>query len=182
MKTIYSICLLLLLNLSGCATIHISSKDAHSEQPATIKFAEFNRFFIKPVSISQNLKSDYNNQDALEIIDANLYRDLLSVFDVLDNISEYDPSKPERTLIIEPSIVKMKSVGGVSRALFGVFAGGSAVVLKTTYIDAETNKVIASPSFYKHANAWAATHGNGRDRGMLGLITNAATAYAADNY
>ena len=82
------------------------------------------------------------------IINDNLFRDLLTVFNVLDPISEFDPSKPESTLIIEPTIEKLKAVSAGARILGGVLAGGSAVVLKTTYIDAETKQVLAEPSFY----------------------------------
>jgi hypothetical protein len=182
MKKIYIACFVLLLNLSGCATNHISQSDAQYDKRAIKKFSEFNRFFIKSLTIDSSLKSEYNNQQAFGIIDENLYKNLLSVFNTLDAYSEFDSSRPEKTLIIVPEIVKMKSVGSGSRALLGVLAGASAVVLKTTYIDAETNDIIATPSFYQHAGAWAARFNSRADMQMLDRITKLATQYAIDNY
>ena len=182
MKTINFICVLLLLNLNGCATVDITRNDAQIGDAATRRFSEFDRFFIKPLKIDDNLKDSHNNEQASAIININLYNDFLAVFNTLDYFSEYDKERPEKTLIIKPVIEKLKSVGRVTRVFTGVLAGGSAVVLKITYIDAETKEIIANPSFYQHANAWAAAYKRSSDRKMLDRITKLAAAYAADNY
>jgi len=183
MKKIYLISFILLLNLTSCATVHISSDDAQLGEAAIRKFSEYDLFFIKPLVIDLKIKADYNNEKATKVIEEGLFKELFAVFGVLDPVSEYDPSKPQNTLIIEPTIEKMKSVSGAARVFTGVLAGGSAVVLKTTYIDAETNKIIAAPSFYQQANAWGAAYSVGRsDRAMLDRIASLAASYAQNNY
>ncbi|MEE9354872.1 MAG: hypothetical protein V3U75_04710 [Methylococcaceae bacterium] len=116
-------------------------------------------------------------------IDHYLYKYLLGVFETLDYYEDYDPKKPGKTLIIVPRIQKMKSVSAGTRAWVGVLAGGSAVLLKTTYIDANTKKILAEPVFYQHANALGAAYSGGRsDKSMLYRISGLAATYAAKNF
>lgn len=171
------------MNISGCATVQITQSDAPPPKPSSKKFSEYAVFFIKPLAIPADISDEHNNKQATEIINDALYADLLNVFETLDPYSEFDSTHPEYTLIIEPSIEKLKAVGAGERFLLGALAGGSAVVLKTTYRDAQTNEVIAEPLFYQQANAFSAAYSSGgTDRSMLQRIAHIAATYAFENY
>ena len=182
MKTIFCLFIVLSLNLSGCATTHISRQDADSNQSSLIKFSEFDYVVIKPLTIPNEIADDYDNKAATKMLNDKLYEQLLGVFYTLTPYAEFDQLQTKSTLIIEPSIVKMKSVGAVARIFTGVLAGGSALVLKTTYINAETQQIIANPSFYQHANAWAAAYKAGSDKRVIHRIAKLAADYATNNY
>lgn len=178
----FSLLFFLSIFMYGCATTHISREDAINNIPPTKKFSEFNRFFIKPLYINHELKSEYSNEEAYNIINSLLFNELSNVFSNIDQYSLCDASKPDKTLIIEPSIEKIKSIGKLRRVFTGYFSGSSAVVLKTKYIDAKSNEIIAEPSFYQHANAWAAAYKPSKDKSMLYRITKIAAEYAYENY
>jgi hypothetical protein len=177
------IIVILLTNLVSCATKNISQEDAPPPIPSKKRFSQYKYYFIKPLAIDSELTEEHGNQKAMEIVDNYLYRDFLDVFETLDPYEDYNPKKPGKTLIIAPSIQKMKSVSRGTRAFIGVFAGGSAVVLKVNYTDANTKEIVADPVFYQHANAFGATYSRGgSDLSMLYRISGLAAAYAADNF
>ncbi|MCX7089488.1 MAG: hypothetical protein NTV00_15735 [Methylococcales bacterium] len=175
--------LITLLILSGCATTNITPEEVPPNQKSSMKFSEYKYVFIKPLTIATEFKDSNDNKKAVITIEEELFKHMLPVFQNLSEFKAYDPSKPGKTLIIEPHIEKMKAVSGAARLWGGVLAGSSAVILKVSYIDATSKNVIAAPSFYQHANAWGAAYSNGKhDRSMFTRITELASAYAADNF
>lgn len=182
------ITLLMFLMLIGCATTNINQEDIPYNQPSTKKFSEYKYVFIKPLTIESEFKDSWNNQEALTIIENDLFQNMLPVFVSLSAFSRYDVSRPEKTLIIEPHIEKLKSVSKGVRSSLGLLflgagslAGSSAVILRVTYIDAKTKEVIASPAFYQHASAMGATFSQ-NDKDMLHRIAELASFYASDNF
>lgn len=181
MKFISVLIILLSFNLSGCATKGVPSKPLYNEL-SLINFSEFNEVFIKPLVISDDIKIAYNNEEAVDILDKQLYEQLLPVFYSVRPFSVFNPSKADIPLIIQPSVVKMKIIGGLARLFGGVLRGGSYVTLKIEFIDGETNKVIASPLFHQQTNAMGATNHPGRDKKILSWVAKAAAEYALSNY
>ncbi len=152
----------LLLILSGCATTNITQEEVPPNHHSTRKFSTYKNVYIKPLTIAAEFKDANNNEEAVKEIDSHLFGNMQRIFPDLKKYDAYNASNPNNALIIEPHIVKMKAVGGLARGLLGVSAGSSAVILKVSYIDATTKVVIADPSFYQQANAWAAHYSAGQ--------------------
>lgn len=160
--------------------INILKSDAQSYKRPIKLFSEYAYFFIQPVSLTTELRSKYDNIEAVDFLDKILFGEFVSVFPNLGFYSEFDSSHPKKTLIIIPEIIKIKYIGKSSRLWSGLLKGSSAIVLKTTYVDAVTNTVIASPSFYQHANAFAGASNPSNDRDMLVRVAELATQYTSD--
>lgn len=171
------------LMLTGCATTNITQEEVPPNQPSSRKFSEYKYVFIKPLTIAEEFKDSYGNENAVTIIDEELFKNILTVIPNLSEFKSFDASKPEKALIIEPHIEKMKAVSSAARIWGGAFAGSSAVILKVSYIDATSKAKIAEPSFYQHANAWGATYTFGKhDRSMFSRISELVADYTSENY
>lgn len=164
----------LLLAAAGCTT-EIYSPAAQNPPPGE-PFRNFGQFRLQPVTLNPAYTENGYNLDAQKVIDRNMQEKLGPV------LQGWDKGKG-RTLIVSPNIEEIKFIGGAARFWAGAMAGSSAVVMRVTYTDAATNKVIATPVFYQHANAMggAWTFG-GTDNGMLYRIVSLVVEYTQANY
>lgn len=186
----------MLLILSACSSTPGNQDEALSDKQSateneivprnhrsTKKFSEYKNVFIKPLTTGAEYQDSNSNKEALPKINDLLYKNMLLIFTNLKEFKDFNALKPENTLIIEPQIVKMRVVSNTARMWVGVMAGNSSVILKVTYTDAATKAVIADPSFYQRAGAWAAAYSaGGHDQSMLSRIAELASFYASDNF
>lgn len=119
---------------------------------------------MKPATISPAFASAEANQKAARKINENLFNEMRMVLPDLKDASG-DPGAG--TLVIEPVIEEIKFIGGFARFMVGAMAGSSAVLMKVTYTDAGTGKVIAEPEFYRAANAMAGGYSMGSSDNMM---------------
>ncbi|MEQ1635552.1 MAG: hypothetical protein ABL903_02600 [Methylococcales bacterium] len=202
MNLIKVITLLVLFMLGGCATTNVPQEEASlnhrssgkfSEEMPPIhhsskKFSEYKQVFIKPLAIPAEFQNSNSNKKAITMLNDLLYKNMLPIFPSLEKFSDYYISKTKNALIIEPHIEKIKYVTKGQRGALGLLcivcgalAGNSTVILQVSYMDAKSKEIIASPSFYQHANAFGASFSQ-NDLDMLDRITELASFYAADNF
>lgn len=166
------------LLLSGCATTYIKPVAGGNPPPET-KFSDFSEFELQPITV--NPKYAEGNVRATNKIQEHM--DTL----VLPMVSNWEsmagPGARRGTLVIKPHIEDIKFVGGGARFWVGAAAGSSAVLMKVTFEEKETGRVIAEPSFYQRAaamgGAWSM---GGHDNDMLRRIVSLFQQYLQANY
>ena len=77
---------------------------------------------------------------------------------------------------------EIKFIGGFARFMVGGMAGSSAVLMKVTFLNSETGKVVAEPEFYRAANGMGGGYSMGAtDNLMLDQIAQDIALYAKMN-
>ncbi|MGR9072053.1 MAG: hypothetical protein ACU833_03195 [Gammaproteobacteria bacterium] len=170
--------------LGGCATTGIGPQDARNSV-STEKLSTYDPVFMKHASLAPAYRDSSANLAALKKIDENLFKEMHALF---PNLAEY-PSDASiavtagNALIIEPYVEKIKFIGGAARFWAGALAGSSAVILKMTYRDQATGKVLCDPSFFQRASAMGGAWTFGaHDNSMLFRIAQVAADHARENY
>jgi hypothetical protein len=165
--------------LTGCVT-RITT-DVTQNPPPAEKFSAFTHVELAKIE----LVAPYAGQEANE----------RALIKIQENVShKADPLvqgwndagagvTPVRTLVITPVITEIKFIGGGTRFWVGAMAGSSAVILKVTFTEKETGKVIATPMFFARAAAMggAWTFGS-TDNLMLVRVAGRLTDYLSANY
>lgn len=167
------------LFFGGCAT-HIKT-DVTQNPPPAEKFSAFTRFEMAKLSLVPPYAGQQANEVALKKIQENVS---LKADPLLQGWNAAGAAAtPARTLAITPVVTEIKFISGGKRFWAGAMAGSSAVILKATFTDKETGKVIAAPIFYARANAWGGAYSIGStDNVMLVRIAGRLTDYLATNY
>jgi len=162
-KTIQVVTLALLaVLLQGCATN--LRQPASVPQPVTQKLSTFRTVQMKPVTISSAFADSEANQKAARKINENLFAEMKMV---IPNLQEAKGIPSAGTLVITPVIEEIKFIGGFARFMVGAMAGSSAVLMKVTYADADTGKVVGAPEFYRAASAMAGGYSVGSSDNMM---------------
>jgi hypothetical protein len=166
----------------GCVTQ--IRKPTSAPQPSSVKFGQYDAVTLMHVDIDPKLASSTANQEAVKKIDEHL---VTKMHDVFRNLQDPETSQPSarangRTLIISPYVSDIKFISGVARFFVGAAAGSSAVLMKVTYTDAETHRVIADPEFYEHVNAIGNPGMGWADNLMLELIADDIVHYSKLNH
>lgn len=165
--------------VTGCAT-QIKTSLTQNPPPSE-KFASFNRFEIHPITMG----APYAGQDANERATRKIQENLdLRASPLLQRWSEAaDSTQPARTLVIQPRIEEIKFISGGSRFWAGAWAGSSAVILRASFMEKETKRIIAAPEFYARAAAMGGAWSfGGTDNAMLVRIANRLSDYLEGNY
>lgn len=163
-------CWLLIFSItlvSACST-NIHAKD-ETIVPPTVRFGAYQTYVMEP------LKVEHSEEDSGDIAAAKRIDTELSTC-IVDAL----PSKSGgKKLRIVPTITDLKKVDSAERVLLGAMAGSSAVLLNMKYIDAQTNTVIANPTFYAKAAAMGGAFSfGGTDNAMLTRVTKNACDYS----
>lgn len=165
------------------APAHAAEKylPAVSPNPApTQPFGQFDRIEVMPVALQPPFDKHKANQAARERIQNHFNGRITPMLSMMN--SRPAKADPATTLVVEPSIVKIKFVGTGARIWAGAMAGSSQVLMKVRITDKATGAVIAEPEFYQRANAWGGAYSAGStDNDMLGRITDLVAAYLGAN-
>lgn len=163
--------------LTACVTT-INTTETTNPPPVE-KFSAFNCYEIKPL---QGANEAVTGQTAaMQKIQDNLDEKLKPRIDEWNK--ERCTGQANRTLVIEPVVTELKFVGGGKRFFAGAWAGSSAVILKATFTEKETDSVIATPEFYSKSSAMAGAYSfGGNDNAMLGRIANSLAYYTFTNH
>jgi hypothetical protein len=161
----------------GCAT-NLSKPDG-PPQPTSVKLSTFKTVAMKKVAIAPDFASAGANQKAAKKIDKELALGMRTVF---PDLRQIDGEDVQTGLLIEPLIQEIKFIGGAARFWVGAMAGSSAVLMKATFRDASTGKVIGEPQFYRNANAYTGGWSFGAtDNLMLDGVAKDIVNYAKTN-
>lgn len=125
--------------------------------PSKVKLGEFKRVEIKPTTLDAKHADHKGNQESAAKIDGMLLQQLRLMYaDVAVLPAGAEFSKPaERTLQIAPHIKDIRLISGGTRFWLGAMAGGSDMLLQTTFRDSASGEVIADPEFAASNNAWS---------------------------
>lgn len=165
---------------SGCATT--IRKPAQAPAPAAVKLSTFKQYVMKPVALAPAFAQNSANQKASRKIDVELTAKLAMALSGLAKVDEADAAG-KKTLLVEPVVEEIKFIGGFARFMVGAMAGNSAVLLKVTFSDLASGKVIAAPEFYRAASSMGGGYSMGAtDNLMLDQIAQDAADYAKMNF
>lgn len=143
-------------------------------------FGQFDRIEVAPVALAPPFDKNKANQTALERIQGHFNSRVTPMTAMMN--SRPAKSDPASTLLVEPTIQKIKFIGTGARIWAGAMAGSSQVLMKVRITDKATGAVIAEPEFYQKANAWGGAYSAGStDNDMLGRITDMLAAYLGAN-
>jgi len=167
MKIIHIFAVLsLTLAVAACAT-NIKAKDETIVAP-TAKFGSYQSYTLNPLTVEKS-GGDSSDIAATKRIETEL---AACMAQSLPN------QGGNKKLLITPTITDLKKVNTSERIFLGAMAGSSAVLLNVKYTDAQTNEVIANPTFYSKASAMggAWTFGS-TDNVMLSRVVTKACDY-----
>ena len=168
------------LLLSGCATTITQPKE--ERQPAKEKFGTFKAYEIEHVTVSKAFAEAAANKKAAKKIDEDLISNMKNVFQDIKVVDASVGKTDIKTLVIRPVVKEIKFIGGAARFWVGPMAGSSAVLMEVSYIDKQTETVLASPLFYCSANAWGGGMSmGGADNMMLSRIVLDIVNYTTSN-
>ena len=87
------------------------------------------------------------------------------------------------TLLIEPTVVNIKFIGGGARFWVGAMAGASYVTLKFRMTEQPSGRLIAEPEFFQRASAMSGAYTlGGQDNDMLQRVVTLVSGYLSTNY
>ena len=159
-----------ILVLSGCAT-NITRVDTPPEPPSE-KFSTFSKIAVRPVTIDAAFANSGPNQKASAKIQEVLFTRLQEINPDI-HILDADEKAPKNALLIEPHVNEIKFIGGAARFWAGALAGSSGINMSAKFTDTKTNKEVANPTFYQHADSRAGAWSfGGADNAMLHRIAN----------
>ena len=167
---------------TGCATN--IRKPAMAPAPTEVKLSTFKQYILKPVAIAPAFSASSANQKACRKIETELFAQLSMALPGLEKAEADGAAAPKgkRVLVIEPVIEEIKFIGGFARFMVGGMAGSSAVLMKVTFLNSETGKVVAEPEFYRAANGMGGGYSIGAtDNLMLDQIAQDIALYAKMN-
>lgn len=166
----------MILFASGCAT-QIKPPNERP-QPSNVRLGTFQtvsmkRLSVNPVYAGKNVRATKKIEEHLEACMGSVFS---GRFKMIEQAGE-----PKSGLLIDPYVDSIKFIGGGARVMVGPMAGSSAVLMKVRYVDAASKKMVAEPTFYAKANAWAAGYPGMSDNEMLKTIAQNACSYSSNN-
>lgn len=171
--------------LAGAVVGQALAKDeiqasAEVNPPPAEALAVFDRYEIKPATLSDAYAEHKANQEALVSFQRNL-DERVGAWAAQRNAAPATHT-PVRTLVVEPRIEKIRFISGGARFWAGAFAGSSRILVTMKLTDAATGQVIATPEFYQHAKGMAGAWTFGAaDNSMLVRSASLALDYLKDN-
>lgn len=171
--------------LAGAFSGHALAKDeiqasAEVNPPPAEALAAFDRYELKPATLSDTYARHKANQEALASFQRNLDERVGAW--VAERNAAPATHTSVRTLVIEPRIEKIRFISGGARFWAGAFAGSSRILVKMKLTDQATGQVIAEPEFYQHAKGMAGAWTFGAaDNSMLVRSASLALDYLKDN-
>lgn len=156
-------------------------KPAGASNPApTEALSAFDRFDLKPATLSADYAGQKANDKALASFERNL-QERVGAW-VAERNARPSKREPARTLSIEPRIEKVRFISGGVRVFAGALAGSSRVLVTLKLVDQATGATIAEPEFYQHAKGMAGAYTFGAaDNSMLIRVAQMSLDYLNAN-
>jgi hypothetical protein len=149
--------------------------------PPSEALGQFDRYELKPATLAPDYAEHPANKEALVAFQRNLDERVGAW--VTEQNAVAAKNTPARTLVIEPTIEKIRFISGGKRFWAGAFAGSSQLLVKLKLTDAATGTVIAEPEFYQHAKGMAGAWTFGAaDNTMLVRTASLARNYLQGNH
>ncbi len=162
--------------MQGCATN--VTKPSAAPKPAVVRFGTFSNVVLEPVVFAEPFTAAGPNQTAAKKINELLMDQLARVFPDMNSAGK----KVGNTLIIKPVIKDIRFVNKKARTYGGAMAGSSAILMEITYLEKETQAVVARVEFYDYASAFAGNISVGKsDIKMLSNIVTQIVNYSSAN-
>jgi len=153
---------------------------AEVNPPPAEALAAFDRYELKPATLSDAYAGHKANQEALASFQRNLDERVGAW--VAQRNAVAATHTPVRTLVVEPRIEKIRFISGGARFWAGALAGSSRILVTMKLTDAATGQVVATPEFYQHAKGMAGAWTFGAtDNSMLVRSASLALDYLKDN-
>ncbi|PPJ43584.1 MULTISPECIES: hypothetical protein [unclassified Pseudoxanthomonas] len=153
---------------------------AEVNPPPAEALAAFDRYELRPATLSDAYAGHKANQEALASFQRNL-DERVGAWAAQRNAAAATHT-PVRTLVVEPRIEKIRFISGGARFWAGALAGSSRILVTMKLTDAATGQVIATPEFYQHAKGMAGAWTFGAaDNSMLVRSASLALDYLKDN-
>ena len=131
----------------------IKPSTGKTNPPPTEALGGFDRYELKPAVLVGEYAGQPANEQALQSFQRNF--DQRAGAWVAEQNAKPASHEPVRTLVVEPSIEKVRFISKGARIWAGAFAGSSRVLVKMKLTDQATGAVIAEPEFYQHAKGMA---------------------------
>ena len=172
------VCSLLVPSASYATEKYLPSVEVNA--PPKVSLASYDRVEFAPVTMKAPFEGQKPNVAARERIQEAFSNRTAPFMAALN--ARQAKADPASTLLIEPSIEKIKFIGTGARIWAGAFAGSSQILMRMKISDKATGEIIAEPEFYQRANGWGGAYSMGRtDNDMLGRITDQMTTYLSEN-
>lgn len=162
----------------ACVLAQAKNKDeikpaGGSNPPPSEALAAFDRYELKSVTLAAEYAGHDANKAALASFQGNLDERVGAW--VRERNAQPAKHEPVRTLVIEPSIEKIRFISGGARFWAGAMAGSSRVLVRMKLVDQATGAVVAEPEFYQHAKGMAGAWTFGAaDKSMLIRVASLA--------
>jgi len=139
-------------------------------------FNTYSDFVLEKITVAEKYAAHSGNKKAVAKIQAEMDHKVGSTIEPWQK-------NGVKTLVIKPHVNEIKFIGGKARFWAGALAGKSYVLMSVDFVDQKTGKVIASPEFYQHANAFGGAWSMGStDNNMLIRIADLVNGYVQGNY
>ncbi len=143
---------IMVFSLEGCMA-HVS-KPKGFQKPPTQPFSHYKKINLHKVTLSSGYDQSSTNWSIARKLDKQLQTKLNQLFNAEDTgLASYI----SQTLIIKPVILEMRYVSMAKRLFFNEFAGASAILLQTTFINSDSKKIIAQLTVYEDSGSSSST-------------------------
>lgn len=176
-------CLSLLLLISCTANPARLSQVAREESyrllPTSEPLSAFSSFELQPMGSSDEIASDPGKARYAKLLEQKLRSELLPLLASWEKKGDGSGRK----LLVQPTLVRLRIIGGGSRFWGGAWAGDSQIDLDLKLIEADTAKDIGltrvNLGVGGMAGAWSV---GATDRNLLEYVVATTRQYLEDNY
>ena len=182
---VYSVMVLIICVLSGCAT-QIEQPVLAAPEPSTVKLRAFDKIYLADITVAEKYADSGANQKAIKKIGEVLFSEMQQVFPTLEKVSVGDlgslAASGNSILLIKPHIRQIKFIGGGARFWTGAMAGSSVVVMEAEFVDLAKGESVAWPEYQRVASAYSGSWSIGAaDNRKLSDIARDFANYARYN-
>ena len=169
------------LLVAGALVLSAGAQAEVAKNPAPAnKLQGYSGYELKPVTMNPELADKKNVDKVVAKVQENLARNVGAVITGWN--SSADASAKEK-LVIEPYIESLHKPSGANRFFAGAAAGNGRILMKVKITEQPSGKVVATPEFYRSANAVAGAWTFGaHDNAMLEKVTQLLANYLSLNY
>jgi hypothetical protein len=153
---------------------------APENPPPANKLGGYAGYELAAMQLEPDLAAKKNADKVLAAVEANMQKHVTPLIVEWNGRGESNASSK---LLIQPRIVSLHKPSGANRFFAGAFSGQSRIIIKVRIEEQGTQKLLAEPEFYQHANALAGAWTVGAtDNLMLERVTKLIATYLKDNY
>ena len=182
MRILAIICVLL---VTGCAYNPEKGEQAGREESARMEtttkpLSSFKHYDVKPMAMVAEISGDEKKLAEAKLLDEK-FQAMMS--ELIKEWSADDKSGKAGTLVIQPSLERLRVVSGGARFFVGVFAGGSEIEMDLILTDGVSGSSVGKPRINRESGAWAGAWTFGKaDDNLLDYIVEISHQYLLKNY